>query len=54
MQWSQYMHQIACVYIVVPPQKWNNTYLDITYKLEWENIANFCLHDEKMTTTEKS
>ena len=24
---TQYMHQIACLYIVVPKQKWNNTYL---------------------------
>ena len=25
---SQNMHQIACIYIVVPQQKWNNTYLE--------------------------
>ena len=31
---SQYMHQIACIYIVVPLQMWNNTYLETTYKLE--------------------
>ena len=28
------MHQIASIYIVVPQQKWNNTYLETIYKLE--------------------
>ena len=36
------MHQIACIYIALPEQKWNNTYLEITYKLERGNIANVC------------
>ena len=31
---TQYMHQVACIYIAVPQQKWNNTYLETTYKLE--------------------
>ena len=48
------MHQIACVYILVSQQKWNNTYLDTTYELERGGIRNFCLHDEKLTTTKKS
>ena len=39
------MHQIACIYIEVPQQKWNNTYLETTYKLEGGNIANFCFQD---------
>ena len=47
---TQYMHQIACIYIVVPQQKWNETYLEATYKLERGNIANFCF-DEKLNTT---
>ena len=42
------MHQIACIYIAVPQQKWNNTYLEITYKLEGENIANFCFQDKRV------
>ena len=28
------MLQIACIYIPVPQQKWNNTHLGTTYKLE--------------------
>ena len=28
------MHQIAWIYIVIPQQKWNYTYLENTYKLE--------------------
>ena len=47
------MHQIACIYIVVPQQKWNNTFLETTYKLEEGNIANFCFQDEKFTTTKE-
>ena len=30
---TQYMHQIACIYIVVPQQKWNHTCLETIYKL---------------------
>ena len=33
---TQYMHQIACIYIVVCQQKCNNTCLETTYKLEGE------------------
>ena len=47
------MYQIACIYIAVPQQQWNNTYLETTYKLEGGNIANFCFQDEKLTTTKK-
>ena len=25
---AQYIHQIACIEIVVPQQKWKNTYLE--------------------------
>ena len=32
------MHKIACIYIVVSQQKWNNTYLETTYKLDWGEI----------------
>ena len=35
------MHQVACIYIVVPQQKWNNTYLETAWKLEEGNIANY-------------
>ena len=31
---TQYMHQIGCIYLVVPQQKWNNIYLETIYKLE--------------------
>ena len=31
---TQYIHQIAGIYIVVPQQKWNNTYLETINKLE--------------------
>ena len=27
---TQCMHQIACICIVVPQQKWNNTHLETT------------------------
>ena len=30
----QCMHKIAYIYIVVPQQKWNNTYLETSYKLD--------------------
>ena len=43
------MLQIACIYIVVPQQKWNNTYLETTYKLEGGNIANCCFQDKELT-----
>ena len=36
------MHQTACIYIVVPQQKWNNAYLETAYKLKGENVANYC------------
>ena len=44
----------ACIYIVVPLQKWNNTYLETTHKLEVGNIVNFCFQDEKLATTKKT
>ena len=34
---TPYMRQIACIYIVVAQQKWNNTYLGTIYKLEEAN-----------------
>ena len=43
------MHQIACTYIAVPQQKWNNTYLETINKLEGGNIANFCSQDKELT-----
>ena len=43
------MHHIACIYIVVPQQKCNNTYLEITYKLEGGNVANYCFQDKELT-----
>ena len=27
-------------------QKWDNTYLETTYKLEGSNIANYCFQDK--------
>ena len=33
------MHQIACIYIVVPQKEWNNTYLETAYTLEGVNIT---------------
>ena len=44
------MHQIACIYIVVPQRKWNNTYLETTYKLEGGNIANYCFQDKFLSS----
>ena len=44
------MLQIACIYIVVPQQKWNNTYLETTYKLEGGNIANYCFQDNFLSS----
>ena len=43
------MHQIACIYIVVPQQKWNNAYLETAYKLEGGNVANYCFQDKGLT-----
>ena len=40
---TQYMHQIAYIYIVVPQQKRSNTYLETKYKLEGVNIAKYLL-----------
>ena len=31
---TQYMHEVACIFIVVPQQKWNNIYAGTLYKLE--------------------
>ena len=45
---------MACIYIVVPQQKWDNAYLETTYKLEGGNTENFCFQDEKLTTTKNS
>ena len=39
---TQYMHQIACTYIVVFQQKCNNAYLETANKLEGGNVANYC------------
>ena len=33
------MHQIACIYTVVPQKKWNNTYLETANTLEGVNIT---------------
>ena len=30
---TQYMHRIACIYILVLQQRWENTYFKTTYKL---------------------
>ena len=43
------MHQIACIYIVVPQQKWNNAYLETAYKLEGGNVGNYCFQDKELT-----
>ena len=43
---AQNMPQIACIYIVVPQEKWNNTYLETTCKLEGGNVANYCFRDK--------
>ena len=48
------MLQIACIYIAVPQQKWNDTYSKTKHKLERTNVANFYSQDEKMTRTKKS
>ena len=46
---TQYMHQIACIYIVVPQQKWNNAYLETAYKLEGGNVSNYCFQVKELT-----
>ena len=46
---TQYMHQIACIYIVVPQQKWNNAYLETAYKLEEGNVSNYCFQVKELT-----
>ena len=51
---TQYMHQVACIYIVLPQQKGNNTCFQTTYKVEGKNCGNFCLHDVKLAKTKKS
>ena len=33
------MYQTACIQIVVPQQKWNNTYLETTYKLDEGKVS---------------
>ena len=46
---TQYMHQIACIYIAVPQQQWNNVYLGTAYKLEGGNVANYFFQDKELT-----
>ena len=46
---TQYMHQIACIYTVVPQQKENNAYLETAYQLEEGNVANYCFQDKGLT-----
>ena len=41
------MHQIACIYILVPQQKWNNTYVETAHKLGG-NITNYCFQDKEL------
>ena len=48
---TQYMHQIACIYIVVSQQEWNNPYLGTLYKLERGNFENYCFQDKGLTTS---
>ena len=43
------MHQIACIYIVVPQQMWNNAYLETRYKPDGVNIVNFCFQYKELT-----
>ena len=45
------MHQIAYVYIGVHQQKWINAYLETSYKLERENVINYCIQDKELTMT---
>ena len=42
------MHQVACIYIVVAQQKWNNTYLETTNELEGENVENYCFQEKEL------
>ena len=46
---THYMHQIACIYIVVPQQKWNNAYVETAYKLEGGNVSNYCFQVKELT-----
>ena len=43
------MHQIACIYIVVPQQKWNNAYLKTAYKPKGGNVENYWFQDKELT-----
>ena len=45
------MHHIACIYIVVSLQKWNNPYLETLYKLEGGNFENYCFQGKGLTTS---
>ena len=38
---TQYMHQIACIYIAVPQQKWENMYLESIKKLDGGVLQTF-------------
>ena len=51
---TQYIYQMAFNYIVVPQQKWNNTYLETTFKLDMDIALWICLQSVKLTTTIKS
>ena len=51
---THYMHQVACIYIVVTQQKWNFTYSRTTYKKEVTKFANICFQDVKLAKTKKS
>ena len=41
------MHQNTCIYILVPQQKWNNTYVETSHKLGG-NITNYCFQDKEL------
>ena len=43
------MDQIACTYIVVPEQKWNDASLETAYKPEGRNVANYCFQGKELT-----
>ena len=46
---TQYTHQVACISIVVPQQKWKNTLSNYINTRRGENIANFCFQDKELT-----